>query len=60
MQKEITYFVVINTGITERMTKEFSNEELALAELERLKNDTNFNKATFKAIKRTVVEETIG
>lgn len=60
MKKEITYLVVINTGTTERMTKEFPNEESALLEVERLKNDTSFNKATFKAIRRTIIEETIG
>ena len=59
MKKEITYLVVINTGVLERMTKEFPNEESALLEVERLKNETSFNEATFKAIRRTVVEETI-
>lgn len=59
MKKEITYLVVINTGIMERMTKEFPNKESALLEVERLKNETSFNEATFKAIRRTVVEETI-
>lgn len=59
MKKEVTYLVVINIGITERMAKEFPNEKSALLEVERLKTDTNFNEATFKAIRRTIVEETL-
>lgn len=59
MEKEITYHVIINRGTTGRWTKEFPSRESALLEVERLKNDTSFNKVTFKAIKKTVIEETI-
>ena len=59
VKKEVTYLVVINIEIIERMTKEFPDEKSALLEVERLKTDTSFNEATFKAIRRTVIEETI-
>lgn len=59
MKKETTYHVVINTGLLERWSKEFPDIESARKEVKRLEEDTTFKNSTFKAIKRTVIEEDI-
>lgn len=57
--KTIKYFVVITTGILNRMSREFPDAKSAKEEVLRLTEEDGFEKHKVRAVKRTLIEEDI-